>query len=225
MISIITLTYGDRADVLKNCIESILKHTKEEFEYFIVDNCSSQRTRNVISVYSRLPGITWILLDKNEGTSARNHALKRAIGNIIVNVDDDVVVCENYIQSMMKYLDDKTSLVGPQGALYDPNGELGFFGTQDVPVGSYVDFVTSWICLYRMGEWQYDPNLFSLRDESDLQLQMKEKGWRLRKSECAAFHNCIRNYELGKQTFNKDNEYFVNKWKEKKDKIRWESHQ
>ncbi|MCU7519720.1 MAG: glycosyltransferase [Ignavibacteria bacterium] len=115
-VSIVVLTFNG-LKFNKECINSILKHTKLKYEIIIVDNASTDGTvtylKNLQKKYAR---IKVILNDSNYGfPKAINQALKAASGNYLVIANNDIVVTEGWLQRMLEVAesDAKTGIVGP----------------------------------------------------------------------------------------------------------------
>lgn len=109
--SIIIPTFNGK-DLLKDCIYSIKRHTKEPFEIIVVDNGSSDGTVDIC----RQEGITFISLASNVGfPAACNKGLKIATGDTILLLNNDVIVTRNWLQNMLNCLNSETNIgiVGP----------------------------------------------------------------------------------------------------------------
>lgn len=89
-ISIIIPTHN-RADQLKNVIESIV-HLKQEaeFEIVVVDNNSTDNTKEVVESYSDFA--RYVFEKRTSFTRARNTGEENATGDILLYLDDDVIV-------------------------------------------------------------------------------------------------------------------------------------
>jgi glycosyltransferase involved in cell wall biosynthesis len=222
-LSVITLTHGNRADVLLRCIESVLRHTPMDFDYYIIDNNASSETQEVIKKYTRLclPEFKWIHLNKNEGTPARNYAIEKSTADYFAIIDDDVVINNSYwFEEMHQYLVKPNAwAVGECGAVYNPKGEYGFFGERVTEPGSKVHFLTGYHVLYKNlrasnGEPMYliDRNYRSLREESDFGFQAQVDGYNLYVCPSFCFHNSIRKWDPDFDSIDADTKYFIDKW-------------
>jgi glycosyltransferase involved in cell wall biosynthesis len=90
-VSIIIANYNN-AKYLPECFDSILKQTYKDIELVVVDDCSTDHSREIIQSYAaKHPGIfTPILLQKNAGVAyARHAAIMKAKGNYITTLDAD----------------------------------------------------------------------------------------------------------------------------------------
>lgn len=88
MVSIITPTWNCGRFIAET-IESVLAQSYSDWEMLIVDDCSTDDTREVVEAYSDLR-IKYHRLDKNSGAAiARNSALRLAKGRWIAFLDSD----------------------------------------------------------------------------------------------------------------------------------------
>ena len=87
MISIAILTFN-RCTRLQQLLASLAPLVSEDVELIVVDNHSEDATPEVVQA-SGVP-LTYVRTDSNIGVAARNLGLRRAAGEIIVCLDDDV---------------------------------------------------------------------------------------------------------------------------------------
>lgn len=117
--SIIVLTYNNLYSCTIPCIDSIIKHTDlEKNELIIVDNCSTDETRDWLKRYQKesvLKNITIILNDKNLGyASGNNIGIRLAKGKYIVLLNNDTLVSDGWLEQIVApFADSKIGLVGP----------------------------------------------------------------------------------------------------------------
>ena len=90
-ISIITATYN-RAHIIKDCIESVLRQKYTNYEYIIVDGASKDNTVEILKEYeSKFEGrMRWISEPDKGLYDAINKGFKMATGDVvgIINSDD-----------------------------------------------------------------------------------------------------------------------------------------
>lgn len=92
-ISIITLT-NNSEKYLQKCIESILEQDYDNKEYVIIDNESTDSTKDILEKYKN--SIDRIISEKDSGLSnAMNKALRIATGDFIIFMHSD----DHFIQS------------------------------------------------------------------------------------------------------------------------------
>lgn len=91
-VSIVLLTWN-RASMLKVCLERMYASLTDGVskEVIIMDNCSSDGTKNILSKYESRPDTQIIYSDKNLRLNAYKVLFSRARGRVIIEVDDDVI--------------------------------------------------------------------------------------------------------------------------------------
>ncbi|MEN3816670.1 MULTISPECIES: bifunctional glycosyltransferase family 2 protein/class I SAM-dependent methyltransferase [Bacillus] len=111
--SIIILTYNE-LELTKKCLASIERYTdKDKIELIIVDNGSSDGTREYIS---NLPDVKVILNEKNLGfAKGCNQGIEAAGGENLLFLNNDTMVTKNWLTSMLRvlYHSEKAGMVGP----------------------------------------------------------------------------------------------------------------
>lgn len=111
---------------LKHTIESILNQTFKHFEFLIIDDCSTDRTIEVVKSYKD----ERIIIYKNENnigqTKSLNRGLKLARGKYLARIDADDVSLPMRLERQVKYIEDNTKiiLVGTAGFYYDDSGKV-----------------------------------------------------------------------------------------------------
>ncbi|WP_078578986.1 glycosyltransferase family 2 protein [Salipaludibacillus agaradhaerens] len=90
LVSVITPTYNSEKFVHKT-IESVIKQTYGNWEMIIVDDASTDHTKDIIKKYlSSDTRITLISLEENKGAAfARNKAIDNSCGRFIAFLDSD----------------------------------------------------------------------------------------------------------------------------------------
>lgn len=115
-VSIVVVTYNNVA-LTKGCIESLLRNTTyPNYELIIVDNASTDDTRNYLRYLSRTEErISIVLNDRNLGfAAANNQGLRLATGDYLVLLNNDTVVPKGWIDPLLQHLQDpQVGLVGP----------------------------------------------------------------------------------------------------------------
>jgi glycosyltransferase involved in cell wall biosynthesis len=127
-ISVIVLTYN-RARLVVETIDSILKQTFQDFELIVVDNCSHDDTEKVIGGYTD-KRIRYLRHD-NGGVIAvnRNYGMLQARGEYIAFCDDDDVWLPDKLEKQMLEFekDDHLGLVCTNALIFNETGDLGAF--------------------------------------------------------------------------------------------------
>ena len=110
--SIIILTYN-QLEYTKKCLDSIRKYTKSGYELIIVDNYSTDGTREWLKEQQ---GILTILNSKNEGfPKGCNQGIKIAKGDNILLLNNDTIVTPNWLTNLITclYSSENIGAVGP----------------------------------------------------------------------------------------------------------------
>ncbi len=117
---IIICTYN-RVAFLKETIESVLSRLADcdNYELLVIDNNSTDNTREVVEEYLHLPIVRYIV-EANQGLSfARNRGIKEAKHAIIAFIDDDVDIHPDYLSILDKaYKDPAIQIVGGKVLAY-----------------------------------------------------------------------------------------------------------
>ena len=101
-VSVIIPTYN-RADFLEEAIESVLSQDYKDFELIVIDDGSTDETRDIIKAY---PGSVVYIYQDNRGVSyARNRGIKKSSGEYIAFLDSDDKWLPKKLSSQMDFLE------------------------------------------------------------------------------------------------------------------------
>lgn len=104
LVSIIMSNYNTPEEYLRMSIESILCQTYDNFEFIIVDDCSTDNSKSIIKSYSD----TRIKLIKNHEnlglTKSLNVALRQAKGEFIARMDSDDYSYPERLEKQVSFL-------------------------------------------------------------------------------------------------------------------------
>lgn len=120
--SIVIPTYN-RARFIGKTIDSLLKQTFEDFEIIVVDDGSTDNTKEIVSEFTD-PRVKYHWKENAERGAARNYGAKIAQGKYLNFFDSDDIAYLNHLQEAFKLIDDYKNLV--VFALgYDISNEMG----------------------------------------------------------------------------------------------------
>ncbi|WP_121610971.1 teichuronic acid biosynthesis protein TuaG [Mesobacillus foraminis] len=125
LISIITPSYNAGA-FIGQTIESVQKQTFQEWEMLIVDDCSSDDTREKVGQYAAEDSrIRLICLEENGGAAvARNTALRAAEGRYVAFLDSDDCWKPEKLERQLRFMQENGYAFTFTGyELVSPNGE------------------------------------------------------------------------------------------------------
>ncbi|MEK8132654.1 glycosyltransferase family 2 protein [Paenibacillus filicis] len=110
--SIIMLTRNG-LDLTKRCIDSVIRHTPEPYEFVFIDNGSTDDTPAYLE---NVPNATVILNTDNRGFAAgNNQGFAAARGEYILLLNNDTIVTPEWLSGLQSWLerDPSIGIVGP----------------------------------------------------------------------------------------------------------------
>ena len=111
MISIIVPVYNVE-EYLEECLTSIQNQTFTDIEVILVNDGSSDRSKEICERYCQQDSRFKLINQKNQGLSAaRNRGVIESIGEYIMFVDSDDVVKENIVEVLLSYMKEDVDLV------------------------------------------------------------------------------------------------------------------
>jgi len=102
-VSVIMPTYN-RVGIIRRAIDSVLNQSFKDFELIIVDDGSTDDTREMISKISDKRLITTSLATNKGSSAARNEGLSLAKGKLIAYLDTDNVWHNKFLEVMVSEL-------------------------------------------------------------------------------------------------------------------------
>lgn len=119
-VSVIIVSYNT-AELLSDCLSSVLKSECLSFEVFVVDNASRDGSAGLVR--DRFPNVKLIENKENRGFgAANNQALPACSGRYIVLLNPDTTVGPRTFLTMVRFMDShgKVGLAGPR--VENPDG-------------------------------------------------------------------------------------------------------
>jgi len=111
---------------LKQSVESVLAQTYQNFELFIIDDGSTDGSREIIETYQGHPNIS-IIFQKNKGLLFSNNiAMRSAQGKYLMRLDADDFLAPEAIEKMCELLeqDERLGLIFPDYFYTDAQGNV-----------------------------------------------------------------------------------------------------
>ena len=108
MISVVVCTYN-RAAVLERMLDSFFAQPgvgECSYELIVVDNNSSDGTREVAARFERFEGCRYVFERRQGLSAARNRGVAEASGEIVAFLDDDVIVDKGWLTSLQACFDE-----------------------------------------------------------------------------------------------------------------------
>lgn len=92
MIFSVVIPAYNAGKTIGKCLDSVFKQDFSDFEVLVVNDCSTDETKQIVEQYK----VRQIILKKNLGPAgARNAAIKEVRGKIIIFLDSDIVLRDN----------------------------------------------------------------------------------------------------------------------------------
>ncbi|OQB44502.1 MAG: putative glycosyltransferase EpsH [Parcubacteria group bacterium ADurb.Bin159] len=101
-ISIIIPVYN-REKTLKECLNSVLNQTYQDYEVILVDNNSTDKTKEIIQEFQKKDKRVKYLFEVKKGAAAARYKGEiNAKGEIILMTDSDCIVPYNWVEEMIE---------------------------------------------------------------------------------------------------------------------------
>ena len=105
LVSIIIPSYNSSRFIVE-CVNSVISQTFQNWEMIIVDDCSNDNSKDIISDFSeKEERLKSIFLEENVGAAeARNIAIKKAKGKYIAFLDSDDIWNEDKLEKQIAFM-------------------------------------------------------------------------------------------------------------------------
>lgn len=111
LISVIMSNFNTPEEYLREAIESVLNQTYNNFEFIIIDDCSTDNSLEIIKTYTD-ERIVILKNDENLGiTKSLNRGLKIAKGEFVARMDADDICLSERFEKQVEYLREKPEVV------------------------------------------------------------------------------------------------------------------
>ncbi len=111
LVSVIMSNYNTPEVYLREAIESILNQTYSDFEFIIVDDCSTDNSLDILASYDD-PRIVLLKNEENLGiTKSLNRALKIAKGEYVARMDGDDIALPERFEKQVAFLTDNPDII------------------------------------------------------------------------------------------------------------------
>lgn len=102
----------NREDFIGRAIESVLEQTHDDFEIIVVDDGSTDSSREVVEAFDD-DRVKSIAFDENQGANAaRNAGIEAAEGEIVTFLDSDDEYDPSFLETVIEYLSRASQSVG-----------------------------------------------------------------------------------------------------------------
>jgi glycosyltransferase involved in cell wall biosynthesis len=123
-VSVVIATYN-RARLLKETIESVLKQTLQDFELIVVDDGSTDDTEKVLKSYG--DRVRYFRQENRGPSAARNLGIRRARASWISIQDSDDICAPNHLKTLFGFVEKNPDcgMVFANGSYLDDPGPKG----------------------------------------------------------------------------------------------------
>lgn len=124
LVSVIIPVYNVE-NFLSRCLDSILQQSYDKLEIIIVNDGSTDGSREICDYYKNKDPRVFLINKKNGGlSSARNEGIKKSKGDYVCFVDSDDYVTPNFVMDLFKSIkNNHTKISQCDVDLVDPNGK------------------------------------------------------------------------------------------------------
>ena len=117
LISLVIINYNNK-DYLKRCLDSIYSQTYNNLEIIFIDNQSIDNSFEYIKEEYSNKNILLIKNDVNNGyAGAANQGIKISNGKYVMILNPDIIMEQDFIESMHRYIDKDESIGALSGKL------------------------------------------------------------------------------------------------------------
>lgn len=171
-LSIVICSYN-RASYISDALDSLYTQTAglNTFEAIIVDNNSTDNTAEVFKQWSAAHtngSFTYITETKQGASFARNTGAAVAKGQWLCFMDDDAVATPNYVENILKHIENKPDAIGFGGRIIpkyipaEPNWMSYYVSSL---VGNF-DYAPT-ACAFEHGKYPLESNMIVRKDVYD----------------------------------------------------------
>lgn len=125
-VSVIIPTYN-RAPYIAETIESVLNQTYTDYEIIVIDDGSTDNTREAVGPYT--DQIQYVVQENSGSSGARNHGLRLAQGQYIAFLDSDDVWLPDKLEKQITYMEAHPEAGLVYGPYQPVDSNLQPFGT------------------------------------------------------------------------------------------------
>lgn len=147
LVSIITPTYNC-ASFISETIDSVQAQTYKNWEMIIVDDCSTDNTKEIVEQYQKHDSrIQYYRLTNNSGAAeARNEALRRANGRWIAFLDSDDLWTPEKLEHQIRFMNDNgySFSYHEYEEIDEDSQKLGIYVSGKKHVGKFDMFACCW---------------------------------------------------------------------------------
>ena len=144
-ITVITPTYN-RADFLPKTIESILNQTYSNFEYYILDDGSTDNTKEVVEPYLKDKRVKYLYHENAGEPETVNWGWELAKGEYFTQINSDDIVDATLFENMVKAMDKNKDKVVAYPDFYLIDEKDNIIGEANYPDWDFISALSKFAC-------------------------------------------------------------------------------
>lgn len=123
-ISVIVPVYNDE-QYIKNCVKSVMKQTYSDIELIMIDDGSTDRSREICEKLCEIDKRIKLVLKEHEGVSAaRNTGIDVSTGKYLFFLDSDDLIHPQLLEELCRLLEDNHTMIATVGLYYADKGKF-----------------------------------------------------------------------------------------------------
>jgi glycosyltransferase involved in cell wall biosynthesis len=149
LVSVIIPTYN-RAKYLVEAVNSVLAQTFSDYEIIVVDDGSTDNTREVLQPLMSDTRIHYVYQENRGESAARNHGIYLAAGKYIAFLDSDDLFTPTKLEKQTAYLNTHPEVAFVHSCFVrfdDQDADLGYRDTSRITGEVYPDLLLDWSVL------------------------------------------------------------------------------
>ena len=148
-VSVIIPTH-QRTEMVVEAIESVIQQTYQDYEILVIDDSSTDNTRDVLEAYIDQNKILYHYTEVSSAAAARNLALDNATGEYVAFLDSDDLWIPEKLALQVAYFEDHPEIGLLHGGFskFDNDGRhLGYRDTSRLSGNIYPKILSEWSTL------------------------------------------------------------------------------
>ncbi len=218
VVSVIINAYNEEEDI-GDCLDSLVEQTYDDFELVVVDDGSTDGTMEIVESYNGQFEMKTHRTEHVGLKKARKKGVKRASGEIVITIDADEILREDFLENMLEgFEDDEVGAVGGvlrsegEGWVTEAYGALNqaFYALR--AEGGEADWIQGGCSAYRRDALEDVGGLAreKVSADKDISWKLKEASWKVvLKDDAVAYHRdpqsvdsvMKREYKIGEREY------------------------
>jgi len=182
LVSVIVIAYNEE-ETIKKCIESVIQEVPYVNEIIVVDDCSTDKTPEIIKSIKKAPcEITLLQLKRNMGRGfAKMAGITKAKNRLVCTVDGDIILSKGWLEHLLKGIARVGGVDAYAGSVQWVSGQNVFWSDEINMIQTKIgkSAIGTVVTLFKKSVFDEIPIDVNLRDgeDTDLFLRLQKKGY------------------------------------------------